>query len=45
MPLPGIKPYLRQFDCRENVRSGRVDEKNLPPEQGDRYTPGKLRES
>ncbi len=44
-PLLDIKPYVRQFDCRENVRSGWVDEKDPQSEQGHLYTPGKLRES
>ncbi|HEY3272876.1 MAG TPA: tRNA (N6-threonylcarbamoyladenosine(37)-N6)-methyltransferase TrmO [Methanocella sp.] len=44
-PLLDIKPYIRQFDCRENVRSGWVDEKNPQPGQGNRYTPERLRES
>jgi tRNA (adenine37-N6)-methyltransferase len=44
-PLLDIKPYVRQFDCRENVRSGWFDEKDLRPEQGHGYTPEKLRES
>jgi tRNA-Thr(GGU) m(6)t(6)A37 methyltransferase TsaA len=44
-PLLDIKPYVRQFDCRENARSGWVDEKDLQPERADRYTPGKLKES
>jgi tRNA (adenine37-N6)-methyltransferase len=44
-PLLDIKPYVRQFDCREGVRSGWVDEKNPQPEQADRYTPEKLRKS
>jgi len=42
-PLLDIKPYVRQFDCREDVRSGWVDEKDPRPEQADRYTPEKLR--
>jgi tRNA-Thr(GGU) m(6)t(6)A37 methyltransferase TsaA len=44
-PLLDIKPYVRQFDGRENVRSGWVDEKDLQPDQGHRYTPARLRES
>ena len=44
-PLLDIKPYVRQFDCREDARSGWVDEKDLQPGEADRYTPGKLRKS
>jgi tRNA-Thr(GGU) m(6)t(6)A37 methyltransferase TsaA len=44
-PLLDIKPYVRQFDCREEARSGWVDEKDLRPGEADRYTPGKLRKS
>jgi tRNA-Thr(GGU) m(6)t(6)A37 methyltransferase TsaA len=44
-PLLDIKPYVRQFDCREDVRSGWVDEKNLQQDQADQFTPGKLRKS
>jgi tRNA-Thr(GGU) m(6)t(6)A37 methyltransferase TsaA len=44
-PLLDIKPYVRQFDCRENARSGWVDEQDPRQEQAGRYTPGGLRES
>lgn len=44
-PLLDIKPYVRQFDCREDARSGWVDEKDLQPGEADRYTPEKLRKS
>ncbi len=40
-PLLDIKPYIRQFDCRENARSGWVDEQEVKP--GSKiYTPGEL---
>ena len=41
-PLLDIKPYIRQFDCRENARSGWVDGAALTP--GKKYTPGSLLE-
>lgn len=40
-PLLDIKPYVRQFDCRENARSGWVDEREIKPEEN-KYTPRKL---
>jgi tRNA (adenine37-N6)-methyltransferase len=42
-PLLDIKPYIRQFDCREKARSGWVDEKDLRQESAHQYTPEKLR--
>lgn len=39
-PLLDIKPYIRQFDCREDARSGWVDERS--PEKSGQYTPRKL---
>lgn len=44
-PLLDIKPYVRQFDCREDAHSGWVDEKVILPGEPDRYTPEKLRKS
>jgi tRNA (adenine37-N6)-methyltransferase len=41
-PLLDIKPYVRQFDCREDARSGWVDEKVIVPGDAGRYTPEKL---
>jgi len=40
-PLLDIKPYVRKFDCRENVRSGWVDEQEIRP-GARKYTPGDL---
>ena len=40
-PLLDIKPYIKQFDCKENARSGWVDEVELTP--GEKYTPERLR--
>ncbi len=44
-PLLDIKPYVKQFDCREDARSGWVDARNPQQEQADQYTPEKLRKS
>jgi tRNA-Thr(GGU) m(6)t(6)A37 methyltransferase TsaA len=43
-PLLDIKPYVRQFDCRDESRNGWVDVRNPQQEEADRYTPGKLRQ-
>lgn len=42
-PLLDIKPYVRQFDCRENVRSGWVDEQSLETREKSRFTPDGLK--
>jgi len=39
MPMLDIKPYTQQFDIRENVRSGWVDEQNLENRPKDCFTP------
>ncbi|HTY89599.1 MAG TPA: tRNA (N6-threonylcarbamoyladenosine(37)-N6)-methyltransferase TrmO [Methanocella sp.] len=41
-PLLDIKPYIRQFDCRENARSGWVDEQKFEISDVKKYTPGSL---
>jgi tRNA-Thr(GGU) m(6)t(6)A37 methyltransferase TsaA len=41
-PLLDIKPYIRQFDCRENARSGWVDEQDNEPKKAKKYTPREL---
>jgi tRNA-Thr(GGU) m(6)t(6)A37 methyltransferase TsaA len=43
-PLLDIKPYVKQFDHRENVRCGWVDERNLDSISVDRFTPKELRD-
>jgi tRNA-Thr(GGU) m(6)t(6)A37 methyltransferase TsaA len=44
-PLLDIKPYVRQFDCREGVRSGWVDEQQAEPGERRSYTPKGLEKS
>lgn len=39
-PLLDIKPYVRQFDCREGARSGWVDERDTSPGKAGQYSPG-----
>jgi tRNA (Thr-GGU) A37 N-methylase len=41
-PLLDIKPYIRQFDCRERARSGWVDERHIESMDTRHLTPGKL---
>ncbi|MBP1929746.1 tRNA-Thr(GGU) m(6)t(6)A37 methyltransferase TsaA [Methanolinea mesophila] len=43
-PLLDIKPYIRQFDAREGVKSGWVDEQDLADIGGMNSTPKRLRE-
>lgn len=38
-PLLDIKPYIRQFDCREAARSGWAEGKGTAAEKADQYTP------
>jgi len=38
-PLLDIKPYIRQFDCREDARSGWVDRRDTSPGKAGQYTP------
>ena len=38
-PLLDIKPYVRQFDIRENVRSGWFDERRIESMGVKSYTP------
>ncbi|HUL62400.1 MAG TPA: tRNA (N6-threonylcarbamoyladenosine(37)-N6)-methyltransferase TrmO [Methanocella sp.] len=41
-PLLDIKPYIRQFDCREAARSGWAEGKGQATDRPDQYTPRKL---
>ncbi len=41
-PLLDIKPYVRQFDCRKNVRSGWFDERNIGAMDVKDFTPKAL---
>ncbi|OPY27174.1 MAG: S-adenosyl-L-methionine-binding protein [Methanocella sp. PtaU1.Bin125] len=43
-PVLDIKPYVRQFDVRENVRSGWVDERRVEFMDVKSFTPGDLSE-
>jgi tRNA-Thr(GGU) m(6)t(6)A37 methyltransferase TsaA len=43
-PVLDIKPYVRQFDHRENVRNGWVDEQHLEAIKVKSFTPGCLGE-
>jgi tRNA (adenine37-N6)-methyltransferase len=43
-PLLDIKPYIRQFDCREAARSGWAEGKGMATDRADRYTPRMLKE-
>jgi tRNA-Thr(GGU) m(6)t(6)A37 methyltransferase TsaA len=43
-PLLDIKPYVHQFDMRENVRSGWVDEQHLEAVKVRSFTPEGLRQ-
>jgi tRNA-Thr(GGU) m(6)t(6)A37 methyltransferase TsaA len=43
-PLLDIKPLVRQFDFRENVRCGWVDEKDVERKKVKSFTPGHLNE-
>jgi len=43
-PLLDIKPYVRQFDHRDAVRSGWVDARHLDEMKGRSFTPEGLRE-
>lgn len=38
-PLLDIKPYIRQFDCREDASSGWVKERGIEPGKAGDYTP------
>ena len=40
--LLDIKPYVRQFDIRENVRSGWFDDRHIEDMGVNRYTPEEL---
>ncbi len=42
-PLLDIKPYIKQFDAREGVRNGWVDEQHLEELQAKGMTPGELK--
>lgn len=42
-PLLDIKPYVKQFDSRENVRSGWVDERHIDTIKTKSFTPGDLK--
>ena len=42
-PLLDIKPYVRQFDHRDNVRSGWVDEQSLENKPQGGFTPEGLK--
>ena len=42
-PLLDIKPYIRQFDCREDARSGWAEGKGTATCRADQYTPRKLK--
>lgn len=41
-PLLDIKPYIKKFDCRENARSGWVDEQDIGSRNIYGYTPHAL---
>ncbi|HEY3421775.1 MAG TPA: tRNA (N6-threonylcarbamoyladenosine(37)-N6)-methyltransferase TrmO [Methanocellaceae archaeon] len=41
-PLLDIKPYVRQFDIRENVRSGWFDDRHIESMEVKSYTPEEL---
>lgn len=41
-PLFDIKPYIKQFDCREHARSGWVDERHIESMDTRHLTPEKL---
>jgi tRNA-Thr(GGU) m(6)t(6)A37 methyltransferase TsaA len=41
-PLLDIKPYIRQFDCRESAKSGWVDEQDTTSRKAGQYTPREL---
>lgn len=43
-PLLDIKPYVRQFDHRDTVRSGWVDARRIEEMKGRSFTPEGLRE-
>ncbi len=43
-PLLDIKPYVRQFDIRENVRSGWFDERHIESMDVKSYTPKELKD-
>ncbi|MCD1294283.1 tRNA (N6-threonylcarbamoyladenosine(37)-N6)-methyltransferase TrmO [Methanocella sp. CWC-04] len=43
-PLLDIKPYVRQFDHRDDVRCGWVDQKNMEDHKGKKFTPEGLEE-
>ncbi len=42
-PLLDIKPYVRQFDIRDNVRSGWFDERHIESMDVKSYTPRELK--
>ena len=42
-PLLDIKPYVRQFDHREEAKSGWVDEQQIEDIEGENSTPKALR--
>lgn len=42
-PLLDIKPYVRQFDIRDNVRSGWFDERRIESIDVKSYTPKELK--
>ncbi len=41
-PLLDIKPYVRQFDCREDACSGWVDKRDTTTGKSSQYTPREL---
>ncbi len=41
-PLLDIKPYIRQFDCREGARSGWAEGKGAEAGKTDQFTPRRL---
>lgn len=43
-PVLDIKPYVRQFDARENVRNGWVDEQHMEAIKVKSFTPAGLAE-
>ncbi len=43
-PLLDIKPYVRQFDIRDNVRSGWFDERRIDSMDVKSYTPKELKD-
>lgn len=43
-PLLDIKPYVRQFDIRENVRSGWFDDRRIESLDVKGYTPKELKD-